>query len=208
MFFLNRNLSGIFWTQICLWIGTVEINQFAFYWHALNPRQMRFSRKRVVTGGWPKRLHKHAASAGGASGTSESYFRWPINSLLKMMGRGAGNGREMTVQIGELNYKWRPFNWISWVRVDWARVVWIPKRSKVRFKWIDLGENRLQGGGVILRKDESNWVNTRFREVYIRLGCETETGVVRILVIFQDRPMFSHINGELSPRPFQWYVWT
>ena len=25
----------------------------------------------------------------------------------------------------------------------------------------------------------------------------SETGVVRILVIFQDRPMFSHINGKL-----------
>jgi len=23
--------------------------------------------------------------------------------------------------------------------------------------------------------------------------------------IFQDRPMFSHINGKLSPRPFEWY---
>jgi len=28
-------------------------------------------------------------------------------------------------------------------------------------------------------------------------------GVVRILVIFQDRPMFSHINGKLLPRPFE-----
>jgi len=28
---------------------------------------------------------------------------------------------------------------------------------------------------------------------------ETKTGVVRILVIFQCRPMFSHINGKLSP---------
>jgi len=34
-------------------------------------------------------------------------------------------------------------------------------------------------------------------------GCETETGVVRILVIFQDRTMFSHINGKLSPTPFK-----
>jgi len=33
-------------------------------------------------------------------------------------------------------------------------------------------------------------------------GCETKTGV-RILVIFQDTPMFSHINGKLSPRPFE-----
>ena len=28
---------------------------------------------------------------------------------------------------------------------------------------------------------------------------------VRILVIFQHRTMFSHINGKLSPRPFEWY---
>jgi len=27
-------------------------------------------------------------------------------------------------------------------------------------------------------------------------------------LIFQDRPMFSHINGKLSPRPFEWYGWT
>jgi len=35
------------------------------------------------------------------------------------------------------------------------------------------------------------------------LGWETKTGVVRILIIFQPRPMFSHINGKLSPRPFE-----
>ena len=35
-------------------------------------------------------------------------------------------------------------------------------------------------------------------------GCETKTGVVGILVIFQDRPMFSHINGTLAQRPFKW----
>jgi len=27
-------------------------------------------------------------------------------------------------------------------------------------------------------------------------------------LIFQDRPMFNHINGKLSPRPFKWYGWT
>jgi len=27
-------------------------------------------------------------------------------------------------------------------------------------------------------------------------------------LILQDRPMFSHINGKLSPRPFEWYGWT
>jgi len=30
-----------------------------------------------------------------------------------------------------------------------------------------------------------------------------KTGVVRILVIFQDRPAFNYINGKLCPRPFK-----
>ena len=38
---------------------------------------------------------------------------------------------------------------------------------------------------------------------YTRFGYETKTGIVRILVIFQHRPMFSHINGKLSLRPFE-----
>ena len=29
------------------------------------------------------------------------------------------------------------------------------------------------------------------------LFCETTTGLVSIMAIFQDRPMFSHINGKL-----------
>jgi len=38
-----------------------------------------------------------------------------------------------------------------------------------------------------------------FGGFYTCFGCETKTGVVRILVIFQDRPVFSHIiqKGEL-----------
>ena len=32
-------------------------------------------------------------------------------------------------------------------------------------------------------------------------GYEIKTGVVRILVIFQDRPVFSYIDGKLTPRP-------
>jgi len=31
-------------------------------------------------------------------------------------------------------------------------------------------------------------------------GCETKTGVVGILVIFQDRPMFIHIIQKVSAR--------
>jgi len=37
------------------------------------------------------------------------------------------------------------------------------------------------------------------------LVMKLKKGVVRILVIFQHRFMFSHINGKLSPRPFEWY---
>jgi len=43
---------------------------------------------------------------------------------------------------------------------------------------------------------------SRFWGCYI-CGYDTKTGVVRILVIFQCGPMFSHINGKLSPRPFE-----
>jgi len=39
-------------------------------------------------------------------------------------------------------------------------------------------------------------------------GWETKTGVVRISVIFQDRSMFRHISGKLSPRPIKWCGWT
>jgi len=47
-----------------------------------------------------------------------------------------------------------------------------------------------------------------FSEYYTCFGCETKTGVVRFLTIFQHRHMFSPINGKLSPRPFEWYGWT
>jgi len=38
-----------------------------------------------------------------------------------------------------------------------------------------------------------------FRECYTCFGYETKTGVVLILVIFQCKSLFSHINGKLSP---------
>jgi len=44
--------------------------------------------------------------------------------------------------------------------------------------------------------------NTRFREFYICFGCETKTGV-RILAILQLRTAISHMNGKLSPIPFE-----
>jgi len=49
----------------------------------------------------------------------------------------------------------------------------------------------------ILKANHLFWV------VLVCFGCKHETGVVRILAIFQHRPMFSHINGKLSLRPFE-----
>jgi len=49
---------------------------------------------------------------------------------------------------------------------------------------------------------------TRSGECYIHALGKTETGVVRILVIFQHRSMLSHINGKHSLRPFEWYCRT
>jgi len=37
---------------------------------------------------------------------------------------------------------------------------------------------------------------------YTCFGCETKTGVDRILVISQDGPMFSHIIEKVSARAF------
>jgi len=37
---------------------------------------------------------------------------------------------------------------------------------------------------------------------------DTKTGIVRISVIFQHRPMSSHMNGKLLQRPSEWYGWT
>jgi len=66
-----------------------------------------------------------------------------------------------------------------------------------------------------LKSDASWWLNpfrtrnftlktkTLFGECYTCLRHETKKGVVRVLVIFRYRTMFSHINGKLSPRPFE-----
>jgi len=43
---------------------------------------------------------------------------------------------------------------------------------------------------------------TSFGECYTYFGCETKTGVVRILVIFQGRPMFSHVIEKVLVRAF------
>jgi len=42
--------------------------------------------------------------------------------------------------------------------------------------------------------------NTRFKESYTCFGCEAKTGVVRILVIFQDRPVFRQIIQKVYAR--------
>ena len=41
-----------------------------------------------------------------------------------------------------------------------------------------------------------------FGECYTCFGCETKTGVARILVIFPDRSMFSVISRKVSARAF------
>ena len=48
----------------------------------------------------------------------------------------------------------------------------------------------------------------RFGECHTRFECETKMGAVRILVIFQDRSMFSHIIRKVSARAFHWCGWT
>jgi len=53
------------------------------------------------------------------------------------------------------------------------------------------------------KKERKTWVWE-----YTCFGCETKTKVVRILVFFQHRHMFSHINGKLSPRPSELHGWT
>ena len=50
--------------------------------------------------------------------------------------------------------------------------------------------------------------NPHFGACYTCFGYETKTGVMCISVSFQFRSMFSHFNGKLSPRPFEWYGWT
>jgi len=43
-----------------------------------------------------------------------------------------------------------------------------------------------------------------FGSLYLIWKCKYTTGLLCIiLVIFQDRPMFSHINGKLSTRLFE-----
>jgi len=60
--------------------------------------------------------------------------------------------------------------------------------------------------GVIIRigSFQSITVKTkpRFGECYTCFGCENKTEVVRILVVFQDRPMFGHIIQKVSARAF------
>jgi len=55
---------------------------------------------------------------------------------------------------------------------------------------------------VIFKKGTQLKRNTCFRERHTCFGCETETGVFRIIVVFQDRSMFSHIIQKVSERAF------
>jgi len=49
---------------------------------------------------------------------------------------------------------------------------------------------------------------SRFGECYTCIGWETKTRIARILVIFQGKPMFSHIIQKVSVRAFYWCGWT
>jgi len=62
---------------------------------------------------------------------------------------------------------------------------------------------KITGHTCYARSTKITEKNTRFREIYTCFECEIKTRVVHILVIFQHGPMFSHINGKLSPRPFE-----
>jgi len=52
---------------------------------------------------------------------------------------------------------------------------------------------------------QRNW-DTEFVRSYL-FRRENKTGVIRNLVILQDRHMFSRIDGELSPRSFKLHCW-
>jgi len=78
-------------------------------------------------------------------------------------------------------------------------------------KGCDFGYNNQldrDGDRVDIIADTQLNQNTCFREFYTCFGCETTTGVVRILVNFQDRPMFGHIIQKVSARAFHWCGWT
>ena len=88
-------------------------------------------------------------------------------------------------------------------RLSCPRYVWF--RSGSVMQGVEIGSMRL--GQVRIR-----WVHSKNRTPVLGmlycLGCKTKTGVVRTLVIFQDRPMFSHIIKKVSARAFHWYGWT
>ena len=76
-----------------------------------------------------------------------------------------------------------------------------------------LGYFFLNLGKGSFRRDFSGRLNhsknkTPYRGIMLYLfGCETKTGVVCVLVIFQDRPMFSHIIKKVLARAFHWCGW-
>ena len=65
------------------------------------------------------------------------------------------------------------------------------------------GHNQIESA---LLRLQGNWstvkTKPRFGGCHTCFGCETKTGVVRILLIFQGRPMFSHIIQKVSARAF------
>jgi len=58
--------------------------------------------------------------------------------------------------------------------------------------------------GAVLEVEHSENETPVLWGVLAYFGCENKTGLRR-LITFQDRPLFSHIYGKLSPRPFELY---
>ena len=79
------------------------------------------------------------------------------------------------------------------------RMAWISCYQSVLFESIPKEKRKFR----LISLSYTQSKQTRFMEFYTCVGCETKTGVVGIWVIFQGRPMFSHINGKLSTRPFE-----
>ena len=71
-----------------------------------------------------------------------------------------------------------------------------------------ISRNRLTTANFPCTRQSTVKIKPPFWGMSTCFGYETKTGVVHILVIFQDKIMFSHIKGKLPPRPFEWYGWT
>jgi len=70
-------------------------------------------------------------------------------------------------------------------------------------------EVRIRKGSRSIRINSQKGIGNKehsFRGMLYVFWCETNPRVVRTLVVFQDRPMFSHMTGKPLPRLFQWWL--